>query len=59
MPDGRPALIGINCGERHFGDGEWARMHVNLRQEQDTVYSRLAFFLPSTGLQPPTIEPSR
>ncbi|WP_138995693.1 hypothetical protein [Sphingomonas sp. PAMC 26621] len=38
MPDGRPALIGINCGERHFGDGEWARMHVDLRREQDTVY---------------------
>ena len=38
MPDGRPALIGINCGERHFGDGEWGRMHADLRREQDDAY---------------------
>jgi hypothetical protein len=38
MPDGRPALIGINCGEKHFGDGEWARMHADLRREQDDAY---------------------
>lgn len=38
MPDGRPALIGINCGEKHFGDGEWDRMHADLRREQDDVY---------------------
>lgn len=38
MPDGRPALIGINCGEKHFGDGEWDRMHADLRREQDHVY---------------------
>lgn len=38
MPDGRPALIGINCGEKHFGDGEWDRMHADLRRAQDEVY---------------------
>lgn len=38
MPDGRPALIGINCGEKHFGDGEWDRMHADLRREQDDAY---------------------
>ncbi|TCP96359.1 hypothetical protein C8J46_10954 [Sphingomonas sp. PP-F2F-A104-K0414] len=38
MPDGRPALIGINCGEKHFGDGAWQRMNADLRREQDDVY---------------------
>lgn len=38
MPDGRPALIGINCGEKHFGDGAWERMNADLRREQDDVY---------------------
>ena len=38
MSDGRPALIGINCGEKHFGDGEWNRMHADLRRAQDDAY---------------------
>ena len=38
MSDGRPALIGINCGEKHFGEGEWGRMHADLRREQDDAY---------------------
>jgi hypothetical protein len=38
MPDGRPALIGFNCGEKHFGDGAWQRMNADLRREQDDVY---------------------
>jgi len=38
LADGARALIGINCGEAHFGEGEWKGMHARLRQKQDMAY---------------------
>ena len=39
LSDGRKALIGINCGEKHFGgDGQWQSMTAQLTRRQDQAY---------------------
>src|SRR3954464_9293020 len=38
LDDGTPALVGIVCGERHFGEGIWAEMRAKLVREQDRAH---------------------
>ena len=38
LADNSPALIGINCGEEHFGKGKWDEMRAHLVREQDRVH---------------------
>lgn len=38
LDDGAPALVGIDCGEAHFGKGIWAEMRAKLVREQDRAH---------------------